>query len=691
MRYNTINTHQFGLIRKLVKMKTFSQQQLKASNEAIDNFVKGAALWGILLAQMQSGKTDTYLRIACELLDKNLVDFIVIFSGNSETDLCDQVYENIKEEQRNVKNPVPKPSSFWPKYLASKEESLASVPQQFRSFALEGMKATNKAKISIVWGTELNNYSGPTERTLFIWDEAHFAQNITQRPDKFLKRIGISANGDSSLLKEKQNLVLSVSATPFSELSDIHHLNQMKFIIKMEPGETYVSVKQIRDSKRLIGYSNLESGLRTAFSLYNSAEGPQWAVIRISKKSEDLVKDLCMVNGWRFVVYDSISKEKDEGKKAWDSMSKAPKCNTAILIRGMCRMGKNMQKKHLSFVFETAKKSSTDTVLQGLLGRCCGYSEGSSKVYVFVSQKIIDSKEIDRYIELWDNDGIQIMPTKANNLTGKTIKATCPIIPIKVKRSNSNNERMHVVRDIMDAFQQDSQRIQNKNMESTLNNIKKLLVLDNIKNIRVFYLDESKKTRGSDKAHDINNAFEKGIAKGFGSGCGVSKDGVEVNIWCPKKISNFDTSHLYVTAHILKTDLDEYFIPATTKREIFAHSLENGIQHESNGGFTILLSPDTAIYEDVMLDELIFLINLSESNKGKKPSFPSSIDSCYDSNNNEFKGILVNATVLNSLENGKILDAVSKKLNKSLKIEKALIISKELEDNGFTRLTSISW
>ncbi|NDA63624.1 MAG: hypothetical protein EBX50_16565 [Chitinophagia bacterium] len=403
-------------------LKNFSQQQLKASNEAIENFVKGAALWGILLAQMQSGKTDTYLRIACELLDKNLVDFVVIFSGNSETDLCDQVYENVKEEQRNVKNPVAKSSSFWPKYLSSKEESLASVPQQFRSFALEGMKSTNKAKISIVWGTELNNYSGPTERTLFIWDEAHFAQNITQRPDKFLKKIGISANGDSSLLKQKQNMVLSVSATPFSELSDIHHMNQAKFVIKMEPGETYVSVKQIRDSKRLIGYSNIETGLRTAFSLSNPAEGPQWAVIRISKKSEDLVKDLCMVNGWRFVVYDSISKEKDEGKKAWDSMAKPPKCNTAILIRGMCRMGKNMQKKHLSFVFETAKKSSTDTVLQGLLGRCCGYSEGSSKVYAFVSQKIIDSNEINRYIELWDNDGVQIMPSKANNLINNDIK-----------------------------------------------------------------------------------------------------------------------------------------------------------------------------------------------------------------------------------------------------------------------------
>jgi hypothetical protein len=691
-------------------MKTFSQQQLKASNEAIDNFVKGAALWGILLAQMQSGKTDTYLRIGCELLDKNLVDFIVIFSGNSETDLCDQVYENIKEEQRNVKNPVPKPSSFWPKYLASKEESLSSVPQQFRSFALEGMKATNKAKISIVWGTELNNYSGPTERTLFIWDEAHFAQNITQRPDKFLKRIGISANGDSSLLKEKQNLVLSVSATPFSELSDIHHLNQMKFIIKMEPGETYVSVKQIRDSKRLIGYSNLESGLRTAFSLYNSAEGPQWAVIRISKKSEDLVKDLCMVNGWRFVVYDSISKEKDEGKKAWDSMSKAPKCNTAILIRGMCRMGKNMQKKHLSFVFETAKKSSTDTVLQGLLGRCCGYSEGSSKVYVFVSQKIIDSKEIDRYIELWDNDGIQIMPTKANNLiANKETKYKHPIIPFAIENvfnfADSNKTVLNKVRNLLS----NTQFVPPKTEETQFQEIKKRICskTDYQKNVTVVHnvcnnITTLKQPKWKHFCEEIlrYNSTDDVIPKHlWHTGIKDSKgeEGRIINIFrydndMPEYGIKSGTVYIYGVTEVKNSVFSkETNIPRTTQREIFAHSLENGIQHESNGGFTILLSPDTAIYEDVMLDELMFLMNLSESNKGNKPNFPSSIDSCYDCNNNEFKGILVNATVLNSLENGKILDAVSKKLNKSLKIEKALTISKELEDNGFTRLTSISW
>jgi hypothetical protein len=679
---------------------TFSQEQIAASTQAVTHFQSGTYSWGILLAQMQSGKTDTYLLIACKLLELKLVENVVIFSGNAETDLCEQLYENVKEKQRNVKNPKDKKSSFWPKFLQSKEESLASVPEEYRQLTLDGIKAGWKNKISVVWGTELNQYSGPIENTLFIWEEAHFAQNITQRPDKFLRKIGISANGNSNDLKRNKNLVLSVSATPFSELSDFHHMKQTKFVVKMEPGAGYISVKQIRDSGRLFGYKELDHGLRKAFALHDPASGNKWAVIRVSKKNEDQVKDHCIMAGWRFVVHDSVSKDRDEGRKAWESMSKPPKMmNTAILIRGMCRMGKNMEKKHLLFVFETAKASSTDTVLQGLLGRTCGYSEGSDRINVFVHENILKKKrnqdgkersEIDRYIELWDTQGVQILPKKGNNLEKKkgsdlNLK---PIIPIKIKRSDMNNERMHVIADVKKAFIQEQNRIQNKNGS--------LSDFSQFSSIQVFYLDDSKKHRNSELANKIQNQFENGIAQNLGSGCGNIEN--EVTIWCPKKIPNFDNSYLYVMyqvklspEEIKRSKGDNDKISYTTKREIFAYAKENGIDQESNGGFTILLSPETAIYEDVMLDELSFLVKLSNENQGKKPSFPSSIDSCYDANNNEFKGILVNNIVLESLEHGKIAEEINKKFHKTLKIEKATTISKELADNGFARLMSINW
>ena len=47
----------------------FSPQQLKAVNDTINCYKKGNIKWLILLAQMQSGKTDAFLLIACGTQD----------------------------------------------------------------------------------------------------------------------------------------------------------------------------------------------------------------------------------------------------------------------------------------------------------------------------------------------------------------------------------------------------------------------------------------------------------------------------------------------------------------------------------------------------------------------------------------------------------------------------------------------
>ena len=52
---------------------------------------EGGIRWVTLLAQMQSGKTEAYLLVACEMYRRGRVDGIAIFSGNSETDLKQQL------------------------------------------------------------------------------------------------------------------------------------------------------------------------------------------------------------------------------------------------------------------------------------------------------------------------------------------------------------------------------------------------------------------------------------------------------------------------------------------------------------------------------------------------------------------------------------------------------------------------
>ena len=61
----------------------FSDQQISAGIEIIQSFANGTSRWVLLFAQMQSGKTDTFLLVACEMLRQNMIQNISIFSGKN--------------------------------------------------------------------------------------------------------------------------------------------------------------------------------------------------------------------------------------------------------------------------------------------------------------------------------------------------------------------------------------------------------------------------------------------------------------------------------------------------------------------------------------------------------------------------------------------------------------------------------
>jgi len=505
---------------------SFSRQQFSGYTDAINAYINGGLRWVILLAQMQSGKTETYLFICCELIRLDHVETAVIFSGNSETDLRDQLQKEV-DGGRGTK--------FYAKY----EAYLEDVVQLGRAERHRTLDKVQPA-ISIIWGAELNKYTKTHKNTLFVWEEAHHAQSINQCPDKFLKKIGVPANGDKDILAENGNFVISISATPFSELSDLHHLGQNKSVVYLEPGVGYNSVKDIKMSGRLKSFTNLEDGIRSALSEPHTS--PKYAIIRITNKNEEVVLDAIRRSGWRYVVFDSLTSGAEQalGKSTWGGMKEAPKQDTVIVLRGKCRMGKNLDKQHVLCVMETAKSSKTDTVLQGLLGRACGYSEGSNQVVVYLHEKIVNSGEIERYIELTDNiqaNGVQVIPTKARNLTEHRVKITNPIIPLKITRDLTRfptNNSHDIKADLYDAFT-NKNRIDNKNSGSVFDEVcNNFLAAHNSKRLKPHYLDTKRKTRNETVAYKIRDAFDNGSAERFGSGCGIDAAGLEINVWVPK-------------------------------------------------------------------------------------------------------------------------------------------------------------
>jgi hypothetical protein len=390
----------------------FSEQQIAAAEEIIRKYQSPSkSRWTILFAQMQSGKTGTFLLAGCEMLrrkmtddpSRKMIDHVVVFSGNTEIDLKNQLVNKISN-----KNPDSHDPEFYIKYnnyLLS-----VGVSEEKARRIINSLKAEDSDKIKIVWGCELvpdpreeppidpidNKYKS---RTLHIWEESHHAQSSENRPRKYMTTVGICASG--KINPNTGNYGLSVSATPFSELADYADPDQKqnKELVYLRPGEGYLSVEDIIRNKKLHTFTDAKKGLVEAFSSVKPTDR-KYAIIRSYSTTSTKNIEKNLPEGWTCVTYDSENNNpNDPGTRAWNSMKYKPTQNTAIIIKQRCRMGKNVEKAHLAFVFEPSKDPNTDTALQGLLGRVCGYSQGSSDVHVWMSEELRNSNEFNRYIE----------------------------------------------------------------------------------------------------------------------------------------------------------------------------------------------------------------------------------------------------------------------------------------------------
>jgi len=646
-----------------------SVQQRLSGNEIFAKFVCDFR-WTILFAQMQSGKTETYLFVACEMLRQGLVKTVVIFSGNAETELKAQL-TNVDKRNR-----------FYRKYRNFLRENVPGMTECAIEDAHELVGAV--ASIQVYWGTELKKYRGPTQNTLFIWEESHFAQSVHQCPDKFLRDVGICANGDEDALRRQGNYVLSISATPFSEYSDNHHLGQGKEMVRMAPGVGYNSVAIMKETGRIIPFETVEQGLAQACTLPHNT--PKWGIVRITTKNEDLVRATAAAHGYSVVMFDSFVDCVIDGEVKTDLsfLKQAPTRDTIVLLRGKCRMGKELDKEHILFCFETAKSSATDTVLQGLLGRCCGYFY-STTIVVFLHKDIAENGELQRYIDM--TNGAAIIPTKGRNID--MCKHLRSIIPIKVARgritvARKQDMKTHLKLDIMSAFNDGN--ITNFNSAEDLVKIK--AVVDNPDTrFLVRFLETTKKTYETVPAEITASMQDKAPIK-LSPGCWSAEN--EVTLWVVgANGGGLTQGDVYVDCRLN----DDGDVPQTTKREVFAHARENGTTGMSNGSFSVNLRPETAFAVEEMRADLLEIIELSLTTRLCNSR---SVNSNQDFQTKMCKGICVTEPVLRSLmKGGSIFAEVKAKYASeglTLRVTKASGVTPQvLKQAGLVRLTAIAW
>ena len=336
--------------------------------------------YAILLAQMQSGKTMSAIAAA---LDIGTIKTVYIISGDSQTALQ-------KQWQQDIKNVKDANMGTHLKWLVCFRHYLDVVPDK-------------------------------VENALFIWDESHTSQTKGQSMEQFYRRLGIEINGDQTEMKARNIYILSISATPISELTCNVQQEQNKPTIFLKTPSLYRGVQYYNDNGLIRpSFSVSDENKLRDFFRNHCQKGYIIMRIRNSKtfNQEEFITPIALTNG--FDVF-TCSSKKDAQLKNLDIIEKEPTKPTLIFIFGKYRMGQRIIKDHIIAVFEHSVKMHADTALQGLMGRSCGYHKCSYPIYM--PQHIIDTT-ISEFLAFIDSKGATGI---SNAMNTKRIHPNSPI------------------------------------------------------------------------------------------------------------------------------------------------------------------------------------------------------------------------------------------------------------------------
>ena len=559
---------------------------IAAMRETVDNY-DDLRRYAILLAQMQSGKTMTYKLIACEMMRQERVERTVIFSGTSDTDLRAQTTINPQKLS-------PDDNKFIQLYSAY----LKSIGEPLHEWAIKGLLGN----IRVVWGTQMKRFE-KEGRTLFIWEESHYAQSQNQGVDKFLSIVGIDATGGCS----SDDYALSVSATPFSELADIHNLGQSKIVVRLTPGEGYVGVKTLDETNRIRPYT--EDSLPDILDAHDELG---YIIMRAPEKMAERVEGEFEAKGWLIERCDMEHKMNLNAV-----LGTAPAQKTVIFIKGMLRMGKVLIKTHILCVIETGSKS--DTILQGLLGRCCGYYTEHIIVYV----KRYNRSEIRKFIQM--SEGEDVVPCKGMNVRKKVHHDLSPCIPIKVTRTECvHGDRVweDICPNILaarapgdlvfhendaDPFWRGNTRVpeMRQRIKEVMFEARRATLAGEARGSALL-VHKNKARWGAQIKHAWERKKdERNFEVDGRGGCGAG-GADQVVVW------EYSDTQLYITMQFAAESGDES-VPETTGREVFCRASEF-----MYGGFEINVSGNTRLIPSMLESELRKFIQLSREHDSAK-------------------------------------------------------------------------
>lgn len=350
-----ITTHTLPLQRYLNNMFA---NQAESVNSITADFESGKR-HVILAAQMQSGKTGTFTHLAKKTL-KDHTEFNVLH-------ICPMSDTRLKEQAvRDYQSVIPTEHMERVKIL---------FLQDFKTSTFTIQK-----------------------NTLIIIDESDRDSSKEQSLDRLLRHNRIQMDGNTSSLESKNYYILSVSATPFAELSDSHHQTSFnKHTVILSPGERYKGIRDFYERGNIKPNFDIMKNIDKFITILRTHCERKYAIVRTHERTtkyDELFNiltrhDIRVVNCFP-TSKNTLLKESTYIEDLNEFMSHPPASTTVIVIHNILRAGQVIPKEHIGMVWEGSSVGNTDATLQGLPGRCCGYHENTD-IQIFVPKTLLTS------------------------------------------------------------------------------------------------------------------------------------------------------------------------------------------------------------------------------------------------------------------------------------------------------------
>tara|TARA_Y100000389_G_C17458460_1_gene519818 strand:- start:187 stop:2133 length:1947 start_codon:yes stop_codon:yes gene_type:complete len=592
---------------------TFYENQKECATEILEKFK--AQSYVILCAQMQSGKTGTYLYAALSMIYHKIIDNIIIVSGVSD--------KNLREQCMNDKD------NAFDSFFEDKVMTGGEVRRIEKS-------------IHVLFSQDLSKMNEISENTLVIWDESHYAQNQSNRPNKWFDTIGLEdvLNGKNlGRLKSKKIFVLSVSATPFSETIDNEKSADKKECVFLKPASYYRGLGKFIENQKVKEAVKIDSKNKNKVKeiFEEFVDSNKYLIVRVHTANYILDEIITELNFGR-VSYDMNSKF-DLNK---DFLSKCPEKTTVILIKAKCRLGYVVHKEFVGLVYETSSDSKADAQFQGLWGRMCGTPSEKDK-FEYMPDVYVTKDNIRRgkkYAKSFENDEVPMID-HAHNVPKQSIRRRNiaesefhPSIPIKLEDIPGFE-----LKDVKDTIQELSgyhhtHPSWNGNNPTQIQELKEMLS----SNEKISKRDLSHKSYDSRKMNMVQSYNQKTRDFRFFDPRKEKKS--NFLIWMKFEGDGKENGNYFMwwtknqDEEILR-ELREESLPKTTGLEAFSVTNEATEETiECNGGQTYHLPKETYVDYALMKSEIYKCVK-----RNKEDGFSSEICSQYDSKSKTYKGI----------------------------------------------------